>query len=235
MEGSMSATSPVKWGLIESGATFHALVGDLLLQIDPLTIIYNREGADGAIDAVSGDRKTVFQSKHHKAGQATPPKAFADARRELAKIKEYRRAGNKWHAIWKEVTTWKLVSNVPFGPADDQRWNKEIVPAFAKLKLKAERVMQPQLETMLTDHPAVAGAFFGQRPRLFISLAEHREALVAREVLQRAYDVALESGRRARRDHQLCSQQRASSVAHPRTRRVGQVAPAARSRVPALR
>jgi hypothetical protein len=188
----MSAMSPVKWGLIESGATFHALVGDLLLHDDPLTNIYNREGADGAIDALSGDRKTVFQSKHHKVGQATPAKAFADARREFVKIEEYRRAGHKWHDVWKDVTTWKLVSNVPFGTADDQRWNDEIVPAFAKLKLKAERVMQSQLEAMLTDHPAVADAFFGQRPRLFISLAEHREALVAREVLPRAYEVEIE-------------------------------------------
>jgi hypothetical protein len=185
-----------KWGLIESGATFHALVGDLLLHVDPLTNIFNREGADGAIDALSGDRKTVFQSKHHK--QATPAKAFADARAELEKIREYRK-GSRWSEIWKGVKTWKLVSNVPFGPADDKEWKKEIVPAFAKIGIKAQRVLLPQIEAMLTDHPAVADAFFGQRPRLFVSLAEHREALVRREVLTRAYDVAFE-GRAAELD-----------------------------------
>jgi hypothetical protein len=182
----------INWGLIESGAMFHALVGDLLLHVDPLTNIYNREGPDGAIDALSSDGKTVFQSKHHKAGQARPAKSFADARTELARIKKYRHVGHKWHHIWKDVTTWKLVSNVPFGPADDQRWKERIVPAFVELGLTAELVMLPQLEAMLTDHPAVADAFFGQRPRLFVSLAEHREALVQREVLPRAYDVAFE-------------------------------------------
>lgn len=179
-----------RWELITSGATFHELVGNLLLHADPLTNIYNREGPDGAIDALSGDRKTVYQSKHHKNG--TPANAFADARAELAKIRGYQKAGSKWHRIWIEVTTWKLVTNVPFGPADDQKWHDEIVPEFTKIGLTAEYMVQPQLEKVLADHPAVADAFFGQRPRLFVSLAEHRAMLRAGEVLDRAYEIPLQ-------------------------------------------
>lgn len=179
-----------RWELITSGATFHELVGNLLLHADPRTNIYNRQGPDGAIDALSGDRKTVFQSKHHKNG--TPGNAFADARAELAKIREYQKADSKWYPIWSGVTTWKLVTNVQFGPADDQKWHDDIVPKFAAVHLTAEYLAQPQLDKMLADYPTVADAFFGQRPRLFVSLAEHRAALRAREVLDRAYEIPLQ-------------------------------------------
>lgn len=177
------------WGRIASGATFHELVGNLLLHEDPAARIFRREGRDGAIDALSGDRGTVFQSKHHKNGSAG--RAFADARAELKNVAKYR-AGGPWQTIWSKVSTWTLVTNVAFGPGDDERWWNEIVPEFAKQHLQAEYLLLPQLDRMLVDHPAVADAFFGQRPRLFISLAEHREALVAREVLERAYEIAME-------------------------------------------
>jgi hypothetical protein len=179
-----------RWELITSGATFHELVGNLLLHADPATNIYNREGPDGAIDALSGDRKMVFQSKLHKNG--TPANAFADARAELAKIREHQKAGSKWHPIWSEVTAWKLVTNVPFGPADDQKWHDEIVPEFAGIRLTAQYMAQPRLDRMLADYPTVADAFFGLRPRLFVSLAEHRAALRAREVMDRAYEIPLQ-------------------------------------------
>jgi hypothetical protein len=178
-----------QWGVITSGATFHELVSNLLLHEYPGTHVFNREGPDGAIDALSADRTTVYQSKHHKEGTAA--NARADARRELAKIQSYRQPGHKWQSIWSTVKTWTLVTNVAFGTDDDQKWQNEIVAEFAREGLHAEYKILPHLEKMLADHPAVADAFFGQRPRLFVSLSEHREALAAREVLERAYDIPL--------------------------------------------
>lgn len=178
------------WNKIGSGPKFNALVSALLRQDDHKARIFNRDGKDGAIDAFSGDGKTVFQSKYHHAGSSAL--AFADAKRELAKISEYRTAGHKWYSAWNPVEHWCLVTNVPFGPQDEQRWKDEVVPEFAKLGLTAEYKTAAHLQLRLIEHRDIADAFFGDRPRLFVSLAEHREGLVAREVLERAYDLPLE-------------------------------------------
>lgn len=178
------------WNKIGSGSKFNALVSAVLCQKDHRTHIFNRDGKDGAIDALSGDMKTVFQSKYHHGGSSA--QAFTDAKKELKKIPAYRAAGHRWHAIWKDVTTWRLITNVPFGPQDELRWQNEVVPEFAKLGLAATYQTSAHLQNDLIKHRDIADAFFGDRPRLFVSLQEHREALLAREVLERAYDVPLE-------------------------------------------
>ncbi|MBL8624671.1 MAG: hypothetical protein JNK64_25410 [Myxococcales bacterium] len=166
----------------------------LLRQDDHKARIFNREGKDGAIDALSGDGKTVFQSKYHHGGSSSL--AFADAKKELAKIEKHRTAGDKWYATWHPVEHWCLVTNVPFGTQDEQRWKDEVEPEFAKLGLTAAYKTSADLQLRLIRHRDIADAFFGDRPRLFVSLAEHREALIRREVLERSYDIPLE-GREA--------------------------------------
>jgi hypothetical protein len=178
------------WNKIGSGPKFNALVSALLRQDDHKARIFNRDGKDGAIDALSGDGKTVFQSKYHHGGSSTL--AFSDAKKELAKIEKYRTAGDKWYSTWHPVEHWCLVTNVPFGPQDEQRWKDEIEPEFAKLGLTSSYKTSADLQLRLVRHRDIADAFFGDRPRLFVSLAEHREALVSREVLERAYDLPLE-------------------------------------------
>ncbi len=178
------------WSRIGTGPVFHALVNVLLLNEDRATRVFNREGKDGAIDALSGDGKTVHQAKYHSNG--TSADAFADARKELAKIEKYRTPGHRWHSIWSGVTTWRLVTNVAFGTADDERWKNEVVPDFANLGLVAEYRIEPHLEVLLARHPDVRDAFFGGRPRLFVTLPEYAEVLRARDVLERALDVPLQ-------------------------------------------
>jgi hypothetical protein len=178
------------WNKIGSGPKFNALVSALLCQDDHKARIFNREGKDGAIDALSGDSKTVFQSKYHHGGSSSL--AFTDAKKELAKIEKYRRPGDNWYHIWHPVEHWCLVTNVPFGTQDEQRWRDEVAPEFAKLGLTASYKTSADLQIQLVRHRDIADAFFGDRPRLFVSLGEHREGLIRREVLERSYDVPLE-------------------------------------------
>ena len=77
------------WNRITSGAMFEALTTTLLFFEDPKAALFGRRGKDGGQDARSGDGTCVFQAKHHEDGSAA--KAVADAKKEAAKIAEYRK------------------------------------------------------------------------------------------------------------------------------------------------
>src|SRR5882724_10188145 len=114
------------WNLITSGATFEALATTLVFFEDPKAALFGRRGKDGGQDARSGDGTRVFQAKHHEDGSAA--KAIADAKKEAAKIVEYRNPGHARYEQWKGVTHWRLVTNAPFNPTDRQTWDTEVVP-----------------------------------------------------------------------------------------------------------
>jgi hypothetical protein len=116
------------WGLIRSGPTFQTLVGALVLADDPGAAVFGRPGKDGGIDALSGDRKTVYQAKWHESPAAAT--VIREALTEASKIKQYRKPESANAANWEGVGSWTLATNVEFNPNDLRRWEDEVVPAF---------------------------------------------------------------------------------------------------------
>ncbi len=171
------------WGLITNGATFEALVATLVAFEDPSAVLFGRRGKDGGQDSRSGDGKTVYQAKHHEDGAAA--KAIADAKKEAAKISEYRKVGNARFEQWKDVTHWRLVTNAAFNPTDHQTWIDDVAPRFAALGLKAEYWERANVNALLDKHPEVDRSFFGNEPRAFLTLPEVRERLLQEELFVR--------------------------------------------------
>lgn len=161
------------WATLGNGGTFHALVNILLLHDDPKTIVFTKEGPDGGFDAVSPGFSTAYQAKFHAAGKAS--RAFADAKAEAKKVKAYRTPGHDRYDLWKDVKTWKLVTNVPFGTDEAKKWDDEIKPLFKMLDIEAEWMTHAALEERLAKHPDVAECFFHGKTRSWLSLEEFRE------------------------------------------------------------
>jgi hypothetical protein len=160
------------WSKIGSGSAFEGLVTTIIYFEDPTASLFGRAGADGGQDARSGDGTLVYQMKHHVA--ATPSKAISDAKAEATKIKEYRYPAHGRYAEWAAVQKWRLVTNASFNPADQQRWDTEVVPAFKALGLDASLWELATLEALLAKHPEVDRAFFGGENRVFLTLPEVR-------------------------------------------------------------
>ena len=161
------------WSTITNGATFQHLVNTLLLRVDPAASPYGRPGKDGAQDARSGDRKTVYQAKYHE--NATAAGAIADAKTELAKIRKYRVPGDPRASLWEGVDSWYLVTNAAFNAADEQRWLSEVVPIFEAEGLRADIWRRENLDASLDANPDIDRAFFSGENRVFVSLWEAGE------------------------------------------------------------
>ena len=167
------------WNLITSGATFEALATTLVFFEDPKAALFGRRGKDGGQDARSGDGTRVFQAKHHEDGSAA--KAIADAKKEAAKIVEYRNPGHARYEQWEGVTHWRLVTNSPFNPTDRQTWDTEVVPLFATQGLSADYWERANLDALLDKHPEVDRSFFQNETRAFLSIPEIHERLPSEE------------------------------------------------------
>ena len=89
-----------------------------------------------------------------------------------------------------------LVTNVTVNPNDAERWDKEIVPGFRTIGIKATLWGLEQLNAILTKHPHVAEAYFEGENRCFLSLGEAYEVAKADEIGDSGLKVAL-SGRDA--------------------------------------
>lgn len=179
----------LNWGLIRTGEVFQSLVNTLLQFECPGTRVFGRAGKDAGLDAKSNDAKIVNQYKHHS--DPTFPKTISDANAELSKITTYRRPTDKRFAHWEHAAEWILVTNVTVNPNDLARWDKEIVPAFAKIGLKATLWGVEQLNALLTKHPHVAHAYFEGQNRCFLSLSEAYEFTSADEIGDSGLKVAL--------------------------------------------
>jgi hypothetical protein len=162
------------WGLIRSGPTFERLVTTLLFFEDPEARLFGRRGKDGGQDARSGDRKTVYQAKHHE--RPTAAKALTDARKEAKKIAKYQKKEPQ-KSLWAGVENWVLATNASFNPADEQRWADEIVPLYAQLGLTADYWEEATLDALLARYPAVDACFFDSRPSVFLSVPQMLERL----------------------------------------------------------
>ena len=167
------------WGLITNGATFENLATTLVFFEDSKAALFGRRGKDGGQDARSGDGRRVFQAKHHESHSSKS--AIADAKKEAAKIRQHRDPNDSRYAQWQGVTHWRLVTNVPFNPTDDQTWKAEVVPLFAKIGLTADYWEQANLDALLNKHPEVNRAFFENEARAFLSIPEILESLPSDE------------------------------------------------------
>lgn len=174
-----------KWGAIADGSTFEAMATTLIFFEDSRAALFGRRGIDGGQDARSGDGQLVFQAKHHEDESAT--KAIADAKKEAAKISDYRKAGHARHEQWRSVGAWRLVTNAAFNPSDRQKWDAEVVPLFAAQGLSVDYWERANLDALLDKHPEVHRSFFENETRALLTLAEVRDRLPAQEpFLQRA-------------------------------------------------
>lgn len=158
------------WSAITSDGMFQHLVNTLLLRVDPAASPYGKSGKDCAIDARSGDQKTVYQAKYHK--NATAADAIRDAKAELAKIRQYRLEGTRCAPLWEGVETWCLVTNSTFNPTDDKRWGAEIKPIFNAESLSADIWRREHLDALLDRYSEIDREFFGGENRVLLSLWE---------------------------------------------------------------
>lgn len=184
-----------KWGAITSGATFESLATTIVFFEDPKASLFGRRGKDGGQDARSGDGTRVFKAKHHESGSAAA--AIRDAKREAKKIAEYRKPAHARHAQWAGVTHWRLVTNSAFNPTDQQTWDTEVVPLFAKLGLVADFWEQAALEGLLDKHPEIRRSYFDNETRVFLSIPEVMERLPSQEPFLRREQLGPFCGRTA--------------------------------------
>ncbi|MCP4104700.1 MAG: ATP-binding protein [Desulfobacteraceae bacterium] len=182
-------TNSINWGLIQSGATFEALVRALVRFEYPDADLFGRPGKDGGQDVRSGDKTTVFQAKFHKS--ATPAKSIKDALDELKKIKKYKTQGHENEKLWQDVKKWILVTNVLFNPKDQERWENEVIPVFVQSCLDAEVWGCEILETLLIKHPEIRRSFFENKNRSFLSLGEAYERLHEEDISERGLETEI--------------------------------------------
>ncbi|MCJ7603403.1 MAG: ATP-binding protein [Desulfobulbaceae bacterium] len=163
------------WGVIKSGSTFEALVSMLVFYEDPKARLFGRPGKDGGQDVRSGDGLMVYQAKFHDDQKTSH--AFSDARSELNKIREYRTSSHPRYEQWRNITHWRLVTDVNFNTTDEQRWTDEIVPIFAQEGLTADYWTLPYLDGLLAKHPEIQRMFFDGETRVFLTPFEAEERL----------------------------------------------------------
>ena len=165
--------STLNWSLLNS-ASFESLVHTIIFYEDPKAGLFNRPGKDAAQDAKSGDGKTVYQAKFHATNLNSSATAFQDAKDESEKIKEYQSEND---SRWRGVTNWILVTPIPFGSQDDQKWQNEIVPLFKTINLDAHIWHAAQLEAKVLEKPELKEIYFEGSNRCFLSLTEKRMRL----------------------------------------------------------
>lgn len=163
----------LNWPLLNS-SSFEALLHTIIFYKDPKAFLFNRPGKDGAQDAKSGDKRTVYQSKFHVTKLNDPSTAFRDAKDEFNKIKKYQKENDP---RWRGVTQWILATPIPFGSQDDQKWQNEIVPLFKTINLNAQLWHAAQLEAKILERPELKEVYFEGANRCFLSIPEKRMLL----------------------------------------------------------
>ena len=122
----------------------------------------------------SSDGTLVYQAKFHRDENADA--ALRDALSEQQKIAKYQNPAHSRHAQWKGVTSWKLVTNAPFNPTQDQKWRDDVAPAFSSIGLDATYWEQADLNVRIDGYPDIERSFFEGRPRVVLTLPEAWEA-----------------------------------------------------------
>lgn len=163
----------INWHKIQNASIFESLTHALLDAEDPKTRLFLRPGKDSGMDAISGDKKCVYQAKFHD--HSSMSKAIADAKSELKKIKEYRKKKHKNFKYWKHVSNWVLIGNFKKNISDHARWETEIMPLFQEEGIHASYWDIETLQGKLISAPHVKTAFFDDINR---SLLGYKESIL---------------------------------------------------------
>ncbi len=171
---------PLDWSRISDQPRFNALIRAIVARLDPLphrAWLPTRPGRDLAIDARSGDGKTVWQFKHHQPMER-PDRILSDARK-TAKDIEKARSNKNGASAWDGINHWVLATSLLGNTQLYTRWDAEIAPAFLDLGLVAELMDVGKLEERLRGLPDVVQHFFGAEDACFESLWEVRQERLA--------------------------------------------------------
>ena len=133
------------------------------------------------IDAISGDRQTVYQAKFHT--QCSIENCIADLKSEMSKMKGYREKLN----YWKPVKKWILFTNVEENPNDGEKWNTA-VEKCDYCGLEIEIWGWPKIRELLEKYPEVKQDFLENESRCFL-LKNEFQTKSLEEYLPESFDV----------------------------------------------
>ncbi|MDE0118557.1 MAG: hypothetical protein OXM55_00930 [Bdellovibrionales bacterium] len=179
------------WGFINDGATFQSLVSDLIRHKDPTARVYERSGPDAGIDIKSGDGKTVYQAKYI-TNQDNFSKVINRARRELDKIKEYKKKDHKNYNHWEDVENWCLLTNAVWNPNDEQQWITQVEIPFKDISLKVELRHKTDLEEDLNRFSNVKNEYFEGENRVLLSVSEAIDRFKDNIILSKGFSESIE-------------------------------------------
>ena len=166
--------SRLNWAQFD-GAEFESLVHSILFFTETGVVLFGRPGADRGQDAITADRRHVYQAKY--GVNLTLSEAIRRSKAELIRVRESKSIGNSNYEFWKDVSQWTLVANFEKNPDDLTRWNNEIVKEFEDIGITIDFWDATELENRLIKLQDVEEAYFGGVNRCFLSLWEARAVL----------------------------------------------------------
>ena len=169
--------SHLNWSKL-NGASFESLVQTMLLSLDAKAHVFGRPGKDCGIDAMSGDRTTVYQVKFGQ--NMTMNEVIRRAKEECARIIKYKSSEDSRRRYWENVKQWTLVANVEVNINNVTLWEENIVALFKeKANLEVKLVGVETLESLLHSMPEIKDAYFDDLNRSFLMMPEVCEKLKA--------------------------------------------------------
>ena len=98
--------------------------------------------------------------------------AIGLAKKELEKIREYRKASHRNFKHWEHIAQWTLIGNFKINPNDDAAWKDEVVPAFEKIGIVADYWSLETLEPKIHNRPQLRDVFFNGNNRALLGVRE---------------------------------------------------------------
>ena len=174
----------IEWNKISSGEEFESLCSAVLSFEHPQVKLYRRPGRDGCIDAMSNDKKTVYQFKYRSSGSILDV-----ANREFNKIKSIKEdKKHKYHKPWSKVNKWVLMTNLSKNPSDETKWKEKIESKFEDIDIDVELWSGEDLEKLIRKHSPIQSEFFGDSGRLYLSITEAKQYLENKSILKSEYE-----------------------------------------------
>jgi len=177
----------LNWGMINDGETFESLIGAILSEMQPSTIVFSLRGKDAGQDARSADGTVVYQAKYRK--DLSMDGVIRLALDELKKIKKYRQPSSPNYVHWVNVKKWVLIANFQINPNIPLKWQSEVVPWFQESGMIAEYWSIEKLEAELFKHSTIRDVFFKEENRVLVSLDEAHDLLVDKCIGKTPFDI----------------------------------------------
>ena len=163
--------SKYKWSLIND-KDFELLIQELLYYKIPHIALLNRAGKDAGIDAVLKDGKFVYQMKYVSSLKLGD--TVEKAKKDLNKIREYKKKGNQYFRYWENVNHWTLISPVDINHNDLDKLNR-LKEEYKDLQMQIEFWGTSQIEPMLNQNYYLVEAFFHGSNKCFQTLNEMKD------------------------------------------------------------